>query len=294
MTSNPDNLPEPRPQGEVAVAYRAVKAAYLRHRPSIAGVVGTAGFVLCGWGWPSIFWGQVFFVTCAISSVFLIAEEKIAQNRTQDELQRTREELDRVRSELESVSQELEQARGDYTDRLREYLKMMSAHLLGPFGNADRVSIYKHDGKAFVLLGRYSDNSDLELKNSGYYPDNVGLLSEVWGTGKIVKNVKHDPTADEPSRRSYCEYQIKQLGMNQEALDRMRMWSRSYAGFRLRHHHSDERLGIVMFESLAYQRFKQADVDAIFPEGESRRLAAWLHSNEHLEPSPALAAAEGI
>lgn len=51
----------------------------------------------------------------------------------------------------------------------------------------ERISIYKHQGGYFTLLGRYSPNPQFNKKSKHSYPDTEGLIAIAWSQGECDK-----------------------------------------------------------------------------------------------------------
>jgi hypothetical protein len=73
----------------------------------------------------------------------------------------------------------------------KEYYDLCSNNILHLFNSfytsgGERISIYKHQGDHFTLLGRYAKNH-AHNKNKGYeYKENEGLIGRGWNEGEVL------------------------------------------------------------------------------------------------------------
>jgi hypothetical protein len=182
----------------------------------------------------------------------------------------------------------LQQHHRDYYDLLRLELVTLATEL--EFSHSERISVYKHDGHAFVMLGRYSSNPEYEKRGRGYYPDDQGCIRDAWRNGEAVIDQLPDPASD-PER--YADlFQIK-WNIDRETTEKLRMKSRSYAAFAIEETARARHTAVIVFEStrtnvLARDKLRQA-MDA-----EGGRISRFLERTRSLEPSPSYARSEGF
>lgn len=78
--------------------------------------------------------------------------------------------LKRRVAELEAV---LERAERDYYDQFAVELFVILKDELG-YGDTERISVYRHRGGAFQMIGRYSDDPVYKRRGRSLYPDDEG------------------------------------------------------------------------------------------------------------------------
>jgi hypothetical protein len=78
--------------------------------------------------------------------------------------------LKRRVAELEAV---LERAERDYYDQFAVELSVILKDELG-YGDTERISVYRHRGGAFQMIGRYSDDPVYKRRGRPIYPDDEG------------------------------------------------------------------------------------------------------------------------
>jgi hypothetical protein len=86
-----------------------------------------------------------------------------------------RRQVESLQQDKEYLNELLEAAEGGYYELLSNQLSVLSNDTLG-FGDTERISVYKHDGSAFVMIGRYSKHPEYVKKGRAIYPDNEGAM----------------------------------------------------------------------------------------------------------------------
>lgn len=80
------------------------------------------------------------------------------------------ENLQKENIELKNKIEEL-----DYFKLFEDFLFILASHTLN-FGDKERISVYKHEGDVFLMLGRYSKNPNYNKRGRGIYPENQGCI----------------------------------------------------------------------------------------------------------------------
>lgn len=135
----------------------------------------------------------------------------------------------------------------------QEYYKLCSTTILFLFkdffttGN-ERISIYKHHGNHFTLLGRYSGNGNYNRRTTYEYNDNEGLIGKAWNEGEQIltgspKWVKNGS--------EYKKFMKQKCSITDKRLSKIRMRSRSFFIKTLDDKNTAENPdGIIVFESM--------------------------------------------
>lgn len=126
------------------------------------------------------------------------------------------------------------------------------------FNERDRVSIYKHEEDQFVLMGRYSRNPKLNEKGRDAYPDNEGFIAEGWRNGSLCMVIQANP---ENNFDAYAEEVMRYCNIRKGTLSNISMWSRSYCINDIKAPVTQEKIGVIVLESLEYDRFGGDDAN---------------------------------
>jgi hypothetical protein len=88
---------------------------------------------------------------------------------------------------IDSLTRALKVTQDKFNLIKQEYFKLCSDHIKEVFDDffdqsngCGRVSLYKHEGNSFKLLGRYSNNPIYNKAGREEYPDNEGFIAKGW------------------------------------------------------------------------------------------------------------------
>jgi hypothetical protein len=192
---------------------------------SIGGLV-SAG-VASDWIWVPLGLSIALLVTGSIAGLFV--------KPTYLQLMRAKEQLD----------QGLLSRQATYQDTLRTHLRDLLIEL--DVLTADtRISAYSHNGRAFVMITRFSNNPSLMMSGRAIYPQNQGLIAEAWQLGEACKvRLPEDPI-------EYASAALALYGLPREVTHNMTMRSRSLVGLRVMD--GTDPIGVIILESTKRQR----------------------------------------
>ena len=153
---------------------------------------------------------------------------------------------------IENILNENKKLRKGINELKNEYYKLCSDEIKFMFDSflcdsESRVSIYKHLNNEFILLGRFSKNSEYNYFNNKIYPDNVGFISLGWENG-----VLDDQNAPlwKKNKASYIAYMKNHSRLDKETLTDLKMKSCSFFIYALRDNSSNNPKGIIVFERI--------------------------------------------
>jgi hypothetical protein len=193
-------------------------------------------------------------------------------------------QLEKQVSDLETFVRE---AKLNYENILHRDLAILANEL--KFTTNERISVYKHEGKAFVMLGRYSANPEFQKKGRKIYADNEGCIGQAYATGSFFK-VFSDPG------KEWAEY-LKEhiaLGLKKKIIQKLTMKSRSYFVKALDDGKFGKRLAVVVFESTQLGILQPTELERKMDENEGYRISEALKILANTEPTPTLASKEGF
>ena len=114
----------------------------------------------------------------------------------------------------------------------------------------NRISIYKHQGTEFILLGRYSDSPQFSKTWIRKYSDKEGAISCAWSNG--VFSFTNAPIWSRKNGNSnWTRYMQSNTGLSKERCQQITMHSRSlYASVIKDPSRSSNPEGVIVFESM--------------------------------------------
>lgn len=179
----------------------------------------------------------------------------------------------------------------DYS-RMSEYqLSALANSSSLNFSFTERISVYKHDGKAFVMTGRYSRDPDFNKRGRVVYTDNEGCIGRAWHTGEAFEANLPDPAVD---LEAYVERVASDWGMPMNVARELRMKSRSLAAFAITDPRGDRPIAVIVFESIRTDVLELEKLRRVLNGVEGRRLTGFIDVMRPIEPSLAYASQEGF
>ena len=185
---------------------------------------------------------------------------------------------------LEHLDEEIRRA---YRDLIRLELQKIAGKL--SFEDGERISIYKHHGKAFIMLGRWAKNPVSEQPGRALYPADQGCVGTAWRKGTAFDSGLPDPQTQEAE---YRKVQKSHWSIAKADVEGLRMKARSYAAYRLHHPIGGKGFAVVVFESLDPNRLSEQRLES-FGHAERQNIVEWLETMERFEPKPSYAKEQG-
>jgi hypothetical protein len=195
--------------------------------------------------------------------------------------------LHRTEQDYADLARRTEQ---NYFDLFKHQLSLLANTDLD-FNDTERISVYKHDGEAFVMLGRYSKNPDFDRRGRGFYPDNEGVIGQAWHHGEAVADDLPD-FGEDPA--GYIRCSREDWGIPEEVTRDFTMKSRNYVAFALEHPVRLERIAVVVFESVIVGKLNVEGLRRALETAEGRRIHQFLDMMQSIEPTPSYARREGF
>lgn len=107
-----------------------------------------------------------------------------------------------------------------------------------------RISCYTHNGNAFVMMARLSNNPHLATAGRAVYPEDQGVIAVAWKQGKAVRTGL--PVSDTNAYRKMLSAEYR---MTAGVVDRLSMKSASLLAVRVTDTRSEKHVGVVVLES---------------------------------------------
>lgn len=233
------------------------------------------------WHWSTVTLG----IACYVLS-------EVGGWRRSVKLTKLTKDIDSQARENEELRQFFEQTQQDYFDLLRDQLLILANDVFH-FGDTERISVYKHDGEAFLMLGRYSKNPDFDKRGRGIYPDDQGCISKAWREGfAFCKPALPEPNGKN-GKAAWKERLEQEWGIPKSVSNNFRMKSRAYAALAIEDVESKRRVAVVVIESTRADRLSFSVIQEEFQIREGKRIARFLKKMELVEPSIRYAHEEG-
>ncbi|WP_104839086.1 hypothetical protein [Sinorhizobium fredii] len=157
----------------------------------------------------------------------------------------------------------------------------------------DRVSVYRHTGNSFTMVGRFAMLPELDRPGRGVYPVDQGVIGAAWsrGDGKCVVQDLPDPVHD---LDGYCARSRDEWKLPAGVVKKLGMKARSIAAFALNGHADSVRDAIVVFESNEADRFSIELLEHHIYGTTGKDIAHLLKVMGEREPSLDFAATRGF
>lgn len=208
--------------------------------------------------WKDV-WGILLFIFgLTVLIAIIIGAKRNLHNRT------VQEEINK--------NLELEKSIKTYQD---EYFKLCSNNILHLFESfyttgGERISIYKHQGDYFTLLGRCSKNSAYN-KNTDYkYREDEGIIGKGWIENEVL--ITGSPQWIE-NGKDYKAFMKSKCNITDKRLKKIRMKSRSLFVKTINDNNTASNPdGIIVFESLNPEKITKNECIQLITDNEKALL----------------------
>ena len=208
--------------------------------------------------WEEV-WGLLLFIFgILILTAIIVGAKRNLHNRT------VQEEIDKNLELIKSIK-----------NYKTEYYKLCSNNILHLFESfyttgGERISIYKHQGDHFTLLGRCSKNS-VYNKNTDYeYKENEGLIGKGWIDNEVL-------VTDAPKwigkGKDYKTFMKIKCNITEKRLKKIRMKSRSLFVKTINDNNTASNPdGIIVFESINPKKTTREECNQLISDNEKALL----------------------
>lgn len=146
-------------------------------------------------------------------------------------------------------NEQYEESLGNHQAALKGVIETSLRALADDLGiwRADcRISCYTHNGQAFVMLARRSDNPAYAVPGRALYPEDQGVMGVAWREGSKVET--RLPVQDD---RLYRQKLASEYRMRGQVVENLTMKSASLVAVRITDPRSGKHLGVIVMESTA-------------------------------------------
>lgn len=231
-----------------------------------------------GWTWLLSSWpGRIF-----VLGVVLTLLGNAATWRREKRLAGLQQEVTNLEEQVAALENRVESRTRDYYAQFRTELARVLKDELG-YGATERISVYRHRGRTFQLLGRYSENPQFDRRTTRLYPDHQGVVSKAWEDRTAADLSLPDPQANEAS---YYRELEERWSVDEETARRLTMQSRTLVGCAIYEPKGVDREAVVVVESVKLGTIQEEEVIRAMEGEAGSRIYDFLEREESNEPDP--------
>lgn len=156
-----------------------------------------------------------------------------------------------------------------------EYYKLCSNNILHLFDSfyttgGERISIYKHHGDHFTLLGRCSKNSAYNKRTDYKYQENEGLIGMGWNENEVI--ITGSPKWID-NGKDYKSFMKSKCNITDKRLTKIKMKSRSLFVKTINDNNTASNPdGIIVFESMHPEKINSIECNQLINNNEKQLL----------------------
>lgn len=247
-----------------------------------AALFSSVGLILSpqveGWAWLLSSWPGRIFVLGVVLTLFGNA----VTWRREKRLAGLQREVTDLEEQVATLEYRVESRTRDYYAQFRTELARVLKEELG-YGDTERISVYRHRGRTFQLLGRYSENPQFDRRTSRLYPDHQGVVSKAWEDRIAAELSLPDPQTDE---LSYYRALDEKWSMDENTVRQLTMQSRALVGCAIYEPKGVDREAVVVVESVGLSTITEEEVVRAMEGEAGGRIYDFLEREESNEPDP--------
>ncbi len=221
---------------------------------------GNTNLVFLNKSWDDLNnWLVAVGIILAFVSIILSYFEKLKQ-----------ESHEKTVTELVSVKKKLEAVKVEYYKLCSDHIREIFHGFFAESEGSGRVSLYKHDGSFFKLLGRYSNNPIYNKIGRDIYPEDEGFIAQGWENEKFEVHGIPKWTKNGSAWRNHIKGLCK---IDDEKLRKIKMKSCSFYIHRFNNEDARNPHGIIVLEQLKSDEISSDVILNIFNEHEKQIIS---------------------
>lgn len=199
-------------------------------------------------------------------TIFVFIGFILAYNKNKDFLEKSD-----LKNKLINEETKAKKIKDEYYTLCSDYIKdiFKEFFIKTPGGNS-RVSLYKHQGTHFSLLGRYSDNPAYSKRGQETYSDNEGFIAIGWQNKTFEI---HDAPLWKKNGASYKSFMKENCNIDDNRLKNITMKSRSFYIYRFDNESASNPHGIIVFERMNENEISIDIINDIFTNHQSQIIS---------------------
>ncbi|MGV0739920.1 hypothetical protein ABQF35_26765 [Mycobacterium syngnathidarum] len=221
---------------------------------------------------PSYHWSGKAVIALVATGI-LCAAGSIIYNR-----RRHRPTLHALTSENTTLKNKVTYCEAQIDDRVANLVDVVKVLLRDLASDLDiykgdtRLSVYRHSGSQFYLVGRVSPNESYAAIGRKAYPDTQGFIGEVWRQADDKTYVSF-PT----DRQDWLDTQVESFGFSLEEAEALKMQTVAMMATKLRRDTHGEAFGVLCVEcDKKRATVKAATIDAVRQSSHFQTLTSVL------------------
>jgi len=231
-----------------------------------------------GWRWLLTSWpGRIFVLGVALTLI-----GNAATWRREKRLGRLQRRVTELEEQVAALEDRVETRTRDYYAQFRTELARVLKEELG-YGDTERISVYRHRGRTFQLLGRYSENPQFDQRTNRLYPDHQGVVAKAWEDRTAAELSLPDPETD---GASYYRVLEERWSIDEETARQLTMLSRALVGCAIYEPKGVDREAVVVVESARVGKINEEEVVQAMEGEAGSRIYDFLEREESNEPDP--------
>jgi hypothetical protein len=165
----------------------------------------------------------------------------------------------------------MEKIKLEYYGLCSDNIKEIFSQFFKESGGNGRVSLYKHEGHYFTLLGRAADNPVHSKRGQETYPDNEGFIALGWQQGTF--QIHSIPAWAGRSGTDYRKFMKAKCQISDGRLKKLTMRSRSFYIYRFNNDNAQNPHGIIVFERISETPIEITNIHSAFEHHESQLIS---------------------
>jgi len=150
-------------------------------------------------------------------------------------------------------------------------------------GESERISVYRHNGHAFTMIGRYSTNPSYKKRSRTIYPDNQGAIGEAWEKRTAVAYIPDFASDEDGYYEAHASW-----GVDYETAANLSMRSRVYVACSILDAKQLNPVAVAVVESTSPSTLDTDGILQLLRGSEGRRINEFLEKMKPDEPNPDL------
>lgn len=177
----------------------------------------------------------------------------------------------------------LEEEELDYRQHFAHALKITLNDTWG-HGDTERISVYRHEGSSFSMIGRYSENPEYAEPGRSIYPADQGVIGLAWTKGEADVDLPDFESKPEEYYEALQDWNI-----DRATAEQLTMKSTSYVACALYDSKGVNRVAIVVVESGKVGILDKDQIVRDLRGKEGKRINEFLENMRSEEPDPGYA-----
>jgi len=169
--------------------------------------------------------------------------------------------VSKLKQKIDSISEDSESLQEQLSER---HTKLVITWLKSSYkqlnlNTYDRATIYYYIDEHFYLLARYSKNPEYDKVHRQKFTTKYGVISQAWQHKDCIDTTHCPEYSKDP--QGYIDYMEKNYGYNKNKIEKLQMKSCEFVALSISA--SDTHIGVIVFESILGNRFKQQKIREI-------------------------------